>query len=193
MIGNGFARRKDILQDAVPLRLFAVHRLHLILVGTDFRYSALNVSRLGVPSPYQLGVPHRSGDTGRLLHALTHRMTTRHGRILPNGDDSCTTHVVCCPRPSHNLAVSVCELRSHYCVTVLGYSFAIGEEVFPLCRAEAGECVLLFSVSLLAEPVTNSSSTSSKQATAINDDKSSSSSWKQFFSFSAPKISTIIC
>lgn len=120
MIGNGFARRKDILQDAVPLRLFAVHRLHLILVGTDFRYSALNVSRLGVPSPYQLGVPHRSGDTGRLLHALTHRMTTRHGRILPNGDDSCTTHVVCCPRPSHNLAVSVCELRSHYCVTVLG-------------------------------------------------------------------------
>lgn len=67
VIGDGFARWEDILQDAISLRLFAIHWLHFILVGTDFRYSSLDVPRLGVPSPYQLGVPHRSG-AGLLAH-----------------------------------------------------------------------------------------------------------------------------
>lgn len=99
MIGDRFARREDIIQDAVPLWLFAIQGLHFVLVGADLRYPALDVAHMGVPSPYQLGVPHRGGtglahcdDTADLCTMVMIAASTAH---------------VGFPRPSHNLAVLV--------------------------------------------------------------------------------------
>lgn len=58
MVGHGFTRREDILQDTIPPGLLAVHRLNFILVRTDFGDSTLDVAVLGIPGPHQLGVPH---------------------------------------------------------------------------------------------------------------------------------------
>lgn len=61
VVRHRFARRKNILRDAVPLGVLVVLRLHLVLVRAHLRDPALDVAGLGVPSPHQLGVPHGGG------------------------------------------------------------------------------------------------------------------------------------
>lgn len=97
MVRYGLARREDILQDAAPLRLLVVQRLHFVLVGANLRDAALDVAILGVPSPHQLGiVPH-----GWCWSLVTYNAATLAGTRYLSTVCHCLAVLAALGRPLH--------------------------------------------------------------------------------------------